>query len=169
MLPAYKTTIYEALETLRDTLNATAAEYSIELPTRQYFDSGGPNESPHDCEEVVFTFEQMYNGFPSGPNDTPTTCEGPRTATFSVEIVRCTPTPKRAAGRTGALLPPDIAELDALVSKQGQDAWLLMDAGLKAAEQIGLEIGGLADVVMGQEAGGFQATVLNLTVGLLGA
>lgn len=157
-------TIFSFMEVVLAQINATFQEYGIALPEKQFFDVGA-NEAPHDCEQVSVAFQQMYNGIPGNPDQVPTPCMGPRTASFVIEIVRCTPTMERKL-RGGPLVPPSVEDLNASVARQVKDAWLLMDAGLIAAQNTSLTGGGLADVLVTPESGGYQAVVLNLALGL---
>lgn len=158
-------TIFETMNRILTQINNTYSTFGVELPTKQFFDLGGQGETPHDCEQVSVSFEQMYNGAVGNPDQTPTGCYAPRTATFVIEVVRCTPTLKRPTGRGGALIPPSVEELSEAVEIQTNDAWLLMDAGLTMAEEFSLA-GGLADVLVSPESGGYQAVILNLVLSL---
>lgn len=162
-LEARRETIYDFMEMLLTQINATFDEHGIALPERQFFDTGA-NEAPHDCEQVTIAFQQMYNGLPGVQDQTPTACAGPRTASFVIEVVRCTPVMERQA-RGGPLTPPSIEKLNASTKAQVIDAWLLTDAALLAAESFAIA-GGLADTLVTPESGGYQAVVLNLAIGL---
>lgn len=144
-------------------VNTTFAEHGVALPEKQFFDVGA-NEAPHDCEQVSVAFQQLYNGIPGNPDQVPTACNAPRTVSFVVEIVRCTPVMERKL-RGGPLMPPTAEDLNASAERQVIDGWLLMDAGLTAAQNFALS-GGLADVLVTPETGGYQAVVLNLAIGL---
>lgn len=156
-------TIFEFGEMLMAQIKTTFNDHGITLPSKQFFDTG-PREAPHDCEQLSIAFEQMYNGTAGVQDQVPTHCNGPRTLTFVVELVRCTPLMERTA-RGAPLTPPDEAKLNATAKQQWIDAWLLMDAGLLAGEAF--STGALADVGSTPESGGFQAVVLNVTLGTL--
>lgn len=156
-------TIFEFMEKVLAEINTTFAEHGVTLPEKQFFDVGA-NEAPHDCEQVSVAFQQLYNGVPGNPDQVPTPCNGPRTASYVIEIVRCTPVMERKL-RGGPLMPPTKEDLDASAERQVIDGWLLMDAALTAAQNFALN-GGLADVLVTPETGGYQAVVLNLALGL---
>lgn len=156
-------TIFDFGEMLLAQIRTTFNDHGIVLPDKQFFDTG-PREAPHDCEQLSIAFEQMYNGSPGVPDQIPTPCNGPRTGTYVVELVRCTPVMGKSA-RGAPLTPPDEAKLNAAAKQQWIDAWLLMDAGLLAGESFAA--GALADVGSTPESGGFQAVVLNITLGFL--
>jgi hypothetical protein len=155
-------TIFNFMEQLKEQINLTYAEHGVSLPERQFMDLGS-NEAPVDCEQLVIYFQQMLNGPVGVPDQMPTPCYGPRSATFVVELHRCTPQMTQAV--RGA--PPQIPKVEALNASAEMlttDAWMLMDAGLMAADDT--LSGGIADVLTAPESGGFQAVVLNLVVGL---
>lgn len=162
-LEARRETIYDFMEMVLTQINTTFTEHGVALPERQFFDTGA-NEAPHDCEQVTVAFQQMYNGLPGVPDQTPTACMGPRTASFVIEVVRCTPLMERQA-RGGPLTPPSIDKLNSTTKAQVVDAWLLTDAALTAAESFAVS-GGLVDTLVTPETGGYQAVVANLAIGL---
>lgn len=158
-------TIADVMERILEGINNEFMSQSIDLPSRQFFDIGGQGETPHDCEQVTVSFEQMYNGTPGNPDQVPTRCDGPRTGVFVIEIVRCTPQMTTGSSRAGGPKPPTEQALSASSIKQTQDAYTLMDAGLHVAESLSY-IGGLADVTVSPEEGGYQAVVMTLILGL---
>lgn len=157
-------TIADVMISLLDQVNATFIENEVDLPERQLLDMGGQGETVHDCAQVTVSFEQMYNGLPGTPDQLPTRCYSPRTATFIVEVVRCTPV-VGTGGRGQSPVPPTADEITIASIAQARDAYVLMDAGLTFAESLDYA-GGLADISMSPESGGFQAVVLTLVVGL---
>lgn len=162
-------TIYNVMERILDGVNREFMENGIDLPSKQFFDMGGVGETPHDCEQVSVSLEQMYTGTPGNPEQEPTRCFGPRSGVFVIEVVRCTPVAAETKVRGGAPKPPTVEQLNAKTKQQTQDAYILMDAGLTVAEEIsniGVGVGGLADVTVSPEDGGYQAVVLVLILGL---
>ena len=155
--------IYNLMQMMMDEVNATYAEAGVELPSKQCFDSYGAGQTPHDCEQVSISFEQMYNGLPGAPEQVPGKCYSPRTGVFVIEVTRCVPTLEK--NRAGKLALPSVAKLDEMAKQQSADAWLLMDAGLRAAEAANY-LGGLSDVAFTPESGGYQSAVLNLVLGI---
>lgn len=156
-------TIYDFMNVVLNQINTTFTEFGVALPERQFFDVGA-NEAPHDCEQVTVAFQQMYNGLPGVPDQTPTACTGPRTASFVIEIVRCTPVMERQA-RGGPLTPPSIEKLNGMTKVQVRDAWILTDAVQIASDNYTIS-GSLVDTLVTPESGGYQAVVANLAVGL---
>src|SRR5262245_25830635 len=59
----------------------------VPLPSRQYWTIG---QTAHDCEQLVLCVQQMFLGTAAAPLDT-NLCNGPRSLTFTVEVVRCVP------------------------------------------------------------------------------
>lgn len=160
--------IYDTMDTILETVAVEFAANEISLPSRQYLAFGGEGETVHDCEQVTVTFVQLYNGTPGMQEQTPTRCDAPRTGVFIVEVVRCIPVlGVRGTGGKGTskLAPPTSVEFTEATKRQSQDAYVLMDAGLKAAEYLS-HFNGIADVSAGQASGGFQATVMTIITGI---
>lgn len=57
-------------------------------PDRQYWTIGS---TAHDCEQIVLAVQQMFLGTADAPLGT-TQCGGPRSVTFTIEVIRCVPT-----------------------------------------------------------------------------
>jgi hypothetical protein len=60
----------------------------VPLPERRYWTIG---QTAHDCEQMAMAVQQMFLGTAENPLET-TQCNGPRGLTFTMEVVRCTPT-----------------------------------------------------------------------------
>lgn len=152
----YSLEFAESLKTLMDgVLEAVLSVFEqagVTLPARSYIAVGQP---PHDCEQVTVSFQQLYLGPPGDEATAPQRCEAPRTAVLLVEIVRCTPQSGRTAG-------PSVESLSAYGGERAIDAYLLLEAGAKAADQWGL--GTMADVSPGNDGGAMQAISMNLIV-----
>lgn len=160
-----KLSIIDLMYKFLDTLNIVYSENQEPIPSRQFPDMGGQGETPHDCEQVSISLEQMYNGPPGNPAQVASRCDGPRTAVFVVELVRCMPTAKPAGRGSTTLVPPTVDELTIAATQQSKDAWLLMDAALRCGESIDW-LGSMADISFTSEQGGYQAVVLNWIVGI---
>lgn len=158
-------TIVDVMYRVLDQINATYSGYGVSIPTKQFLDMGGQGETPHDCEQVTVALEQVYNGLPGNPEQVPSQCAGPRSGVFIIEVVRCMPGMQTRSRGATTLMPPTADALTTVARTQATDAWLLMDAGLLAAQSLNY-IGGLADVSFSPESGGYQATVLTLILGL---
>ena len=142
-----------------DRIVAGYKQAGVALPERKYTTTGTPAV---DCEQVVVVFRQAYIGPVGDEANDPQRCDGPRTAVLEVHISRCIPTPKgtRSAAPTAESIQEG-AEL------QMQDAWLLLDLAPSTDTWNGLAPGGpgvIATVEAGEPQGGFQTTVLNLTM-----
>lgn len=139
---------------LEDTFNANG----IALPARKYITVGGAGTVAYDCEQLTISWEQTYSGRPGNPLQEITKCTGIRSGTFIVELVR----PITISQKPD--IPPEAHLIQADAERLMQDATLLYYAGLLAAETHNpiLEGGGLATVVMGAPAGGYQSIVMNV-------
>lgn len=157
-------TIYEQAEELLARINQVYIDADQSLPARQYISAGRNTDAPHDCEQVVVSFEQVYNGPPGAQVQEPSTCSSPRSVVFTVEVVRCQPPATRVDGRSQKMAPPTPSALSAASRVQAADMWLLLDGGLMYAEDM-LYLGGLADVTVGPESGLYQGVILSLVVG----
>lgn len=131
----------------------------IHLPERRYTTTGTPSV---DCEQVVVVFRQAYIGPVGDEADGPQHCDGPRTAALEVHVSRCIPTPKGTRSVT-----PEAAEIQSAAEQQMVDAWLLLDLAPSTDTWNGLAPGGpgvIATVEAGEPQGGYQTTVLMLTM-----
>lgn len=63
------------------------ADIGVPLPDRQYWTIG---TTAHDCEQVVLAVQQMFLGTAAQPLET-SQCSGPRSLTFTIEVIRCVP------------------------------------------------------------------------------
>lgn len=71
-------------------LDQVKAEYSsqgVTLPNRQYWIVG---TEAFDCEQAVLAVQSSALGTPGVPLQI-TQCDGPRTLTFTLQIIRCSP------------------------------------------------------------------------------
>ena len=163
----YVDSVWVAAKELLNEINATYADAGLLLPTRQYVTAGSNQEIVHDCEQLVVTIVQAYNGLPGAQVQQPTGCEGPRSSVFTVELVRCQPLPQLGRGGTGIISPQ---EYEDAAKVQATDMWLLMDAGLKFSQadfnDRYIQPGGLVDTTVGPERGGYQAVILNVVVSI---
>lgn len=159
-----KATVYDQAEELLARINQVYIDNDETLPSRQFISGGRNTDAPHDCEQVVVSFEQVYNGPPGAQVQEPSTCASPRSVVFTVEVVRCQPPATKVDGRSQKMSPPTPSALSAAARVQAIDAWLLLDAGLMYAEDMSY-LGGLGDVTVGPESGLYQGVILSLVVG----
>ena len=92
-------------------------QLGVPLPERRYWTIG---QTAHDCEQVVLCVQQMFLGTSAFPAET-SLCNGPRGLTFTIEVVRCTPTVSNR-GQAPAALAIQEATVDPVI-----DMEILMD------------------------------------------
>jgi hypothetical protein len=135
----------------------------LDLPARRYWTTGAPVV---DCEQLVASFKQAYVGPPGDEAADPQRCDGPRSASIEVHVTRCIPV---SGGRSGSV-PPSAEAIEAASRVQVQDAWLLLDLAPDTEQWDGLMpgrgLGVIATVEAGEPQGGYQSTVLNLTMAI---
>lgn len=151
--------IFDLANHVLDVIRSRFAEYEVELPARQFVQIGGRASTVHEGEQLSISMEQVYSGLPGDQAATPSKCTDPLTVVFGVELVRCVPTP--VSGRSTKPTPVAVDKIEETAKIQTQDAQILMEAGLIAAESTWLQ-GGMADVTAGTPEGGLQALVMSL-------
>jgi hypothetical protein len=131
--------------------------YNVELPNRCYWTMGQPAV---DCEQLVVYFLQMYLGTPGAQIGEPQRCHVPRSATISIAVSRATPIVS-SNGR-----PPTPDKIELASSVQAIDAWVLMESinSLDQWDDTGYGIGVVATLEAGPPEGGFQTTVMTITM-----
>ena len=141
-----------------DRLVAVYAAYGMPLPARRYWTMGTP---ALDCEQAVVNFVQMYLGPPGDEASTPQRCNSPRTAVIEVSVARQVP----VVGDDGK--PPSAAEIQKASKALAVDAWIMM-ASLELFDQWEpdgmLGLGVIATLNTPEPEGGFQRTVMQLTM-----
>jgi hypothetical protein len=163
----------ETSQHILSTVELVFAEHGVALPERRYLSVGTQGSTVHDCEQVTVTFEQGYSGKPGNQAQEPTRCNGPRTAVYSVEVVRAIPVVNTPEAAPNTQIPSRYGQVMAGVDtiepskmtevgiRQMRDAAILLDAGMRAADN-GIQ-GGICDVTAGQPQGGLQAVILIIT------
>lgn len=140
------------LEAGRDTLEHCGREY----PERHYVTVGVPAV---DCQQFTVSLIQAYTGTPGDQSGMPTACDGPASAIFNVQLVRCIPTPNLKQRETVSIE----AETD---SARG----LFTDASalLRLSNFLPFDFdrSTISDVTVGEPQGGFVGINLNIVVGL---
>jgi hypothetical protein len=162
VVPAKLSVVMHARGLLEQIQNIFEQE-DVALPERQILTVGAPTDVAWDCEQLVVSFDQIYNGLPGQQEQVPSNCSGPRTAVLTAQLVRCVPTGE--ISRAG-MIPPAPAQMTATAEQFMIDAWLLMDGGMTFADSQQF-LGGLADVTIAPAQGGFQASVLTIIAGLV--
>lgn len=154
--------IANMLDVILDRIVGGFESYGVGLPERRYWLIGQP---VHDCEQVTVSFTQAYIGPPGDQASEPQNCNQPRTAQLSIEVVRCVPTFNSTKNRI-----PEASKIQESAKKQVVDAWVLLDIASSLDtwdnDLPGRGLGVIATVEVGQASGGFQATVLQLTVAI---
>jgi hypothetical protein len=102
----------------------------------------------------------MYLGTPGAQIGEPQRCHVPRSATISIAISRSTPIVS-SNGR-----PPTPDKIELASSVQAIDAWVLMESinSLDQWDDTGYGIGVVATLEAGPPEGGFQTTVMTITM-----
>lgn len=154
---------YAIAELLDQVLRAVVQGFTnagVPLPTRRYWTTGTPTS---DCEQVVVAFRQAYYGPPGDEASEPQRCDGPRSANIEVHVTRCVPTPKGSRGT-----PPSPQEIQESATIRLVDSWLLLDFApiLDQWNGFGMPggLGVIGTVETGESKGGFQSTILTLTM-----
>lgn len=147
--------IAAVMNEILDSIVGTFELNDVVLPERRFITVGG---TAHDCEQLSVSFDQLVSGPPGAQTEEVSRCNDPRTIALTIELVRCIPTPK---GRGSAV---STADLNYAATRMTGDAWLLMDGAMSS--QATEWLGALTDVAVTEPSGGFQATVLNMVVGV---
>lgn len=128
----------------------------IALPDRQYWTLGTP---VWDCEQLVISFIQAYFGPPGDEATRPQSCEGPRSAALTVQVVRCIPT----VGRRGGA--PSAEQIQSMSEQLAIDAYLLLDLApqLDQWDPGYPGMGVIATVDSAEAQGGYQGVTLSIT------
>lgn len=131
--------------------------YNVQLPSRCYWSMSQPAV---DCEQLVISFLQLYLGPPGGQISQPMRCNVPRSATIQISISRATP----IVGQNGRPPSPDKIELASSI--QAIDSWVLMESInlLDQWDENGYGVGVIATLDAGAPEGGFQTTVMTVTM-----
>lgn len=148
---------------LEETLEALVEVYeanNVPLPARRYWSMGTP---ALDCEQAVVSFVNLYLGRPGDQAQSPLSADTVKSAVISIAIGRPAATP---SNKTGA--PPTPESIQTLSELPAVDAWLLAD-NLKQFDAwsktgYGPSAGVIATVNTTEPQGGFQQTIMQLTV-----
>lgn len=151
--------LVKLLDTVLERIIATYEQAGIDLPARRYWTLETPAA---DCEQLVVSFVQLYNGSPGQEASDPTYCHSPRSATLVIQILRTIPT----VGARGKSIPT-AANIQAASRAMAVDAWLLLDmaASLDSWDSFGGPgLGVVATVNAGAAQGGFQGPSLTVSL-----
>lgn len=132
----------------------------VPLPERRFWTTG---TTAHDCEQLTVTFNQAYIGPVGDEANEPQRCSAPRTVQLDIEVVRCIP---GYVGPRGKAPTPE--QIQTASRNQVIDAMLLLDLACTLdtwdGDLGGPGLGVIATVDAGEATGGFQGTILHLTV-----
>jgi hypothetical protein len=143
------------MQNIVDSIVQVYQDAGVSVPDRHILSVG---ITPHDCEQINVSLEQLYIGGPGDQAEQPMRCDAPRTVGLTVQIVRCIPTPTSR----GQAIAPEKMSLS--TQELASDYWLLMD-GIMAAESVNY-LGALVDIGSSEPSGGFQAVQANVVVGV---
>jgi hypothetical protein len=149
-------------EHILETLNETFAAAGVALPSLQFFTLGGEGASTHLCEQVTVSVEQLYSGTPESQAQTPVRCDGPRTVSFAVELVRCAPTGTVRGRSTPLPVQEDANQQSTVAFERMQDMELLLRSGMYACAATWFQTG-IVDVSAAPPNGGFQSLVMSIS------
>lgn len=144
--------VVNLMQHVLDSIVSVYDQAGVTLPGRRYWTMGTPAA---DDEQLTVSLAQLIVGPPGDSGAVPQRCEGPRSATVQVQILRCIPT----TGVRNAT--PSAAAIQAASEAMAVDAWLLLDSAT-AIDAWGLGV--IATVSAGEAQGGFQGPMLTLTL-----
>jgi len=125
----------------------------VPLPERQYWTIG---QTAHDCEQIVLVVQQMFLGTADNPMGT-SQCNGPRSITFTIEVIRCVPV-MSSRGQAPAAQAIEVSSVNPVI-----DMEILMDVA-HCFDQFGTGIVVTIDAL--PASGGFHGMVATYTATL---
>lgn len=146
------------LDTVLERIVSAYEQAGIELPERRYWTLETPAA---DCEQLVVSLVQVYNGAPGQEATEPSFCNSPRSATLNIQILRCIPAVR------GRNTTPTAESIQEASRPMAIDAWMLLDmaSSLDTWDPFGGPgLGVIATVNAGQAQGGFQGPTMVLTL-----
>lgn len=149
-------------EHILETVNETFAAEGVALPTLQFFTLGGEGASTHLCEQVTVSVEQLYSGTPESQAQTPVRCDGPRTVSFAVELVRCSPTGTVRGRSTPLPAQEDANQQSEVALSRMKDMDILLKAGMYACASTWFQTG-IVEVSAAPPNGGFQSIIMAIS------
>jgi len=132
--------------------------YNMPLPARRYYTFGAP---VIDCEQLVVSLAQLYLGTPGDEVSEPRRCNDPRTATLNISVSREVPIVQPNGN------PPTTQSVIEANRVGAYDSWILMESinNLDTwASPGGYGLGVIATLDFEEPQGGFQTTVLTITM-----
>lgn len=139
-------------------ITAIYESYGVPLPARKYWTMTQPAT---DCEQLVIYFSQSYLGMPGDQAADPQRCNVPRSVVFNIMVARPVPVVNQSGQAPNADKIQKASEIVAV------DAWILMRS-LNLLDQWDADglygPGVIATVTAGESSGGFQSTVMQVTM-----
>jgi hypothetical protein len=143
------------MQNIVDSIVQVYQDANVAVPDRHILSVG---TTPHDCEQINVSLEQLYIGAPGDQAEQPMRCDAPRTVGLTVQLVRCIPTP------TGRGQAPNPARMSLSTEQLTADFWLLME-GIMASEAVEY-LGALVDIDASPPSGAYQAIQANVVIGV---
>ena len=163
--PDMDPSVHAVSRALERTLQAIIDEYErlqVPLPARRYWTTGQP---VFDCDQVVVAFIGYAIGAVGSPEGGPVRCQDgvPRTMSLEISIVR----PAAMPGSGGQA--PSPASIQKHAEWQAIDAHILLEAlpAIDVDEYGTPGLGVFGQVATPSPEGGYAATVLSLSLGLV--
>lgn len=143
-------TLVRAMDDALEAVIGVYATASVSLPARKYWTL---SNTAADAEQLTISLIQAYHGIPNEQVPGPTRCDGPRTFTMYVQILRCIPVLDDDASA------PTADQIQKASARQAVDMWLLLDS----VPSITGGAPAVATVDAGAAQGGFQGVTLTVT------
>ena len=148
----------ELFDGVLERIVAIYESYGAPLPNRRYWTMTQP---AIDCEQLVVSFSQSYLGMPGDQASEPQRCNVPRSVVFNITVARPVP----IVGQSGQV--PSAEKIQKASEIVAVDAWILMQSInlLDQWDDDGLYGPGvIATVTAGESSGGFQSSVMQVTM-----
>lgn len=152
--------ISETAQTILDTVYRVFTENGVPLPERRYLAIGDAGKTAHDGEQVTVSFGSVSEGLPYNNMPVLQRCSEPFHGFFTVEIVRCSPAPRKSGGGLSEVAPKAETIHDYSVTRM-TDAWLLVEVAKQFGDQVFTEKVGY-NVSFGDDSGTMQAAILTI-------
>lgn len=160
--------LFETAQGLLDILNYVYMEYTDEvatLPSRQIVVVGNDGSQPHDCEQVVCYVNGLYPGQPGNQDWDLSECDGIKSGSFTIEIVRSTAVDEVPVNRRVLRAPTaaSVTEENRVAKIQLQDMVMLYETADRAHKSLSF-LQSSTNIMAGQESGQYQAMIMNLHI-----
>lgn len=153
--------VENAAKDVQEAIEAVFNANGVSLPERVYYTIGDVDSMPHDQDQLTIALAGVRRGLPNGADQSMAQmCANMLTATFSIELVRCTPQVFKTKQGLGANVPKAEA-INEYGSQRFKDVWLMIRA---AQNIVDMDISKTADfsLLSGAESGGVQAVKMSV-------